>query len=400
MRVYLAPWVFDGTGRPPVKDGAVLVGDDGRIAAAGPAAEVDAAGAERISCRGTLLPGLVDSHVHLCLSGEADPRGEILGEHPARTTVKALRALAAHLAAGVTTVRDLGGVHGIALEVGRMVEAGEAVGPRVVAAGHALCMTGGHGAFIGREVDGPWAAARAAREERAAGARCLKVVATGGMMTPGTTPGAPQLRLEEMAAVVTEARRAGLRVAAHAQGTEGILEALQAGVHTIEHGIWIDEVAAERFLETGAALVPTFNAVKGILSGRGRGVPDSVVEKMAAAAEAHARSFGRAVAHGVPIAAGTDAGTNLNRHGELAGEIGTMIERGLPVLAALRAATGGAADALGLGEVGVLAPGRLADLLEVDGDVVSDPAALARPLRVVQGGREVDLARVRALAAR
>ena len=387
MRLYRAPKVFVGTGAPPLDDGAVLVGDDGRIAAVGPAREVSAPGAEVIETQGTLMPGLVDCHVHLCLSGGTDPGGEVQVTPLPVVALQGAAALRAHLAAGVTTVRDLGSVGGIAVALGRLVDAGRLPGPRVIAAGRALCITGGHGAFIGREVDGPWEVAEAVRSEMKAGATCIKVIATGGMMTPGVEPGAPQMTLEEMRAAVSEATRAGRRVAAHAQGSAGIADALRAGVATIEHGIFIDADCLTLFQETGAYLVPTFSATDGILSGKDRGVPDFIVAKMEKAAGSHVASFQKALGAGVHVAAGTDGGTPLNPHGNLAHEIQAMVRYGMPVLEALAAATGHAAAALGRDDVGVLAPGRRADLVALDGDPVDDVEAVEAVTWVMKDGR-------------
>lgn len=387
MRLYRAERVFDGTGAPPIVNGAVLVDDDGTFAAVGEASDIAAPGAEVLEVEGTLIPGLVDCHVHLCLSGGADPGGEVTRTPLPVVALQGAAALRAHLAAGITTVRDLGSVGGIAIELGRLVDLGRLPGPRVVAAGHALCITGGHGAFIGREVDGPWDVAAAVRSEMKAGAKCIKVVATGGMMTPGVEPGAPQMSLEEMRAAVGEARRAGRRVAAHAQGTEGIADALRAGVATIEHGIFIDEGCLTLFQETGAHLVPTFNASDGILAGKDRGVPGFIVTKMEKAAGHHVASFKKALAAGVKVAAGTDAGTPLNPHGGLAGEIAAMVRYGMPVTDALAAATGRAADALGRDDIGVLAPGRRADLVAVAGDPTEDVEALHELQWVMKDGR-------------
>jgi imidazolonepropionase-like amidohydrolase len=398
MRLYRAPRLFDGTGAPPVTDAAVLIGDEGRIVAAGPASKVTAGGAEIVDCQGTLLPGLIDAHVHLCLSGEADPVAQLTGEPRVRTVARAVQAMARYLAAGVTTVRDLGGVDDLAIELGRMVAEGQLLGPRVVAAGRVVCITGGHCFFFGREADGPEAVVHAVREEIKAGADCIKVIATGGMITPGTEPGAQQMSRPEIEAAVETAHRAGRRVAAHAHGTSGIRDAVAAGCDTIEHGLWLDEAAVAAMRERGIFLVPTFSATLGILSGKGRGVPDETVAKMEQGAEAQATSFRLALEAGVPIAAGSDAGTPFNAHGALAGEVKAMIDEGMPILDALAACTGRAADALGLPDVGRLVPGHVADLIEVDGDPAADPAALARVRRVVQGGVERPLAAVSAVA--
>lgn len=386
MPLFRAPRLFDGTAHGTQGGGAVRVDGTGTIVEVGSLDRVEPAGDEVIDCKGTLIPGLIDCHVHLCMDGSADPRTRLLESTDEEVADTARAALAAHLRAGVTTVRDLGGDAAITIGLMRHVAAGTLAGPRVVPAGRLVCAHGGHGSFLGREAGGVEEIAAAVRDEIEAGAGCVKIVATGGMMTPGTEPGAQQLTLDEMRAAVREATEAGLRVAAHAQGTGGVNDALRAGVATIEHGIWLDEESLHLFARSGAALVPTFNAADGILAGRGRGVPDFVVDKMEKAGTAHDDSFRAACAAGVPIAAGTDAGTPLNPHGSLALEAAAMVQRGLPTIDALVAATGGAAVALGLGSVGILVPGARGDLVEVDGDPTEDIHALGRVLRVWRGG--------------
>ncbi len=167
----------------------------------------------------------------------------------------------------------------------------------------------------------------------------------------------------------------------------GIADALRAGVATIEHGIFIDADCLTLFQETGAYLVPTFSATDGILSGKDCGVPDFIVAKMEKAAGSHVASFQKALGAGVHVAAGTDGGTPLNPHGNLAHEIQAMVRYGMPVLEALAAATGHAAAALGRDDVGVLAPGRRADLVALDGDPVDDVEAVEAVTWVMKDGR-------------
>ncbi len=388
MLLLRAPRVHDGSLHDPLCNGGVRI-EGGRIAAVGPFERVERRGAQVIECEGVLLPGLVDAHVHLCLDGGSDPGRRVQEASPVEVTLDALRALERHLSAGVTTVRDLGGVHGIAVELGRLIDAGRLLGPHVVAAGRLVCITGGHGHFIGREADGPDQVTHAVRDEIKHGAQCVKIVATGGMMTPGVEPGAQQMSEAEIAAAVAVARAAGLRIASHAQGTQGIVASLVAGVDTIEHGIWLDEQALGLLGSSETALVPTFNAARGILAGRGRGVPEFIVEKMERAAADHVASFEAAVEADAHIVAGTDGGTPLNPHGGLATEVAAMVEHGLPVAEAVHVCTGAAAAALGLTDRGRIEVGCWADLVEVEGDPTEDVGALGRVRRVFKEGRLV-----------
>src|SRR5918998_551773 len=262
----------------------------------------------------TILPGLVDAHVHLSFDASPDIGALARSDTPATAALRSAMNARRHLAAGVPAVRDLGSPQGIVVDVARAVGTPLLpVAPAIVAAGQVLTITGGHGYFMGREVDGPDAFRRGARAEIKRGARALKVVATGGVITEQGTPGATAMTMPELSAAVEEAHKAGLRVAAHAHGTEGIKNALRAGVDTIEH------------------------------------------------TSQEAASLERAIEAGVRIAAGTDAGTGYNPHGGLPEQIALLERHGMTPERALTAATPDAAHAVGLSEThGRLAVGRRA----------------------------------------
>jgi imidazolonepropionase-like amidohydrolase len=227
----------------------------------------------------------------------------------------------------------------------------------------------------------------AVRGNLAMGARCVKVIATGGVLTRGIDPREPAYTQPELEALVGEAHRLGLRVAAHAIGEGGVAAALRAGVDSIEHGMFLDPAAIELFLATGARFTPTFSAPHGILAGPN--VPSWIKDRARPAAEAQGASFRAAVQAGVPVVAGTDAGTPDNPHGGVAREVAFMVEAGLDLLAAVRAATAEAADLLGVPDRGVLRAGAHADVLVAGGDVAGDVTALQRPAAVFQDGRQV-----------
>jgi imidazolonepropionase-like amidohydrolase len=386
--VLRAPRLLDGTGTPAVTDAALLV-EGGRIAYAGPAAGLPE-GAGRLPSLefpgATLLPGLVDAHVHLVASGDPDLAAGLPKTEAERTLAAVVNARR-NLDRGVTLVRDLGAPRAEAVLVGRAVEEGALAGPRVVAAGPAVTMTGGHIPYLGRVTDGVDAMRAAVRANLALGARCVKVVATGGVLTPGVDPRKPAYTQAELDALVDEAHRLGLTVAAHAIGEGGVAAALRAEVDSIEHGMFLDEAAIELFLATGARLSATFSAPYGILSGPS--VPGWIKDRARPAAEAQARSFQAAVQAGVPVVAGTDAGTPDNHHGGVAREVGFMVEAGLDVLRGVRAATAEGADLLGVDDRGVLQRGAAADVLVAGGDVAADFAALQRVVAVFQDGRQV-----------
>jgi imidazolonepropionase-like amidohydrolase len=386
--VLRAARLLDGTGAPPVADAALLV-ESGRIAYAGPATGLpDRATSlpSRDFPRGTLLPGLVDVHVHLVASAGPDLAADV-PKTEAERTMAAVANARCQLDQGVTLVRDLGSPGAEAVVVGRAVEAGTIAGPRVVASGPAVTMTGGHIAYIGRVTDGPDDMRTAVRANLALGARCIKVVATGGVLTMGIDPREPAYTQPELDALVQEAHRLGLTVAAHAIGEGGVAAALRAGVDSVEHGMFLDDAAIELFLATGARYTPTFSAPRGILGGPS--VPAWIKDRARPAAEAQVTSFLAAVEAGVPTVAGTDAGTPDNPHGGVARELAFMVEAGLDVLLAVRAATAEAADLLRVPDRGVLRRGAAADVLVADGDVTADVTVLQHPVAVFQDGRQV-----------
>jgi len=386
--VLRAPRLLDGTGAPAVPDAALLL-SGGRVAYAGPAAGLpeDAAQAPLLDFPGsTLLPGLVDVHVHLVASGGPDLAADVPRTEAERTLAAVVNARR-QLEAGVTLVRDLGAPGAEAVLVGRAVEAGTIAGPRVLASGPAVTMTGGHIAYIGRVTDGADAMRAAVRANLALGAGCIKVVATGGVLTMGIDPREAAYTQPELEALVSEAHRLGLTVAAHAIGEGGVVAALAAGVDSIEHGMFLDDASIELFGSTGARYTPTFSAPHGILGGPS--VPGWIKDRARPAADAQVASFQAAVRAGVRVVAGTDAGTPDNPHGGVAREVAFLVEAGLDTLTAVRAATGEAADLLGVADRGVLRSGAAADVLVASGDVAADITALQRPVAVFQDGRRV-----------
>lgn len=379
--------IIDGSGADPVRGRSVVV-EKGVITAV-----VEDARAPRgngVDLAGhTLLPGLINCHVHLCLGAEADPVRPLREEPLGLTAIKALLRARETARAGVTTVRDLGGREYVEIAVRRAIQEGLIDGPRIVAAGRPVCMTGGHGHWLAREADGPDDARKAVREQLKAGADVIKIIATGGVMTPGVEPGSPQLTLDEMRAAIEEARRAGRRTAAHAMASSGISDAIAAGITSIEHGIYLTEAIVAHMRRDGTFLVPTLNAPAAIASGGlAAGIPDFMVRKSEVVVPAHVASFQLAHRAGVRIAAGADSGTPLNFHGSLLPELTLMVKYGMTPLEAIRAATVTAADCLGLGEVtGRVAPGYAADLIAVAGDPAERIEALADLKLVLVSGR-------------
>jgi imidazolonepropionase-like amidohydrolase len=383
--------LFDGRS---VRAKAGVLISDGAVGWAGAHARAPktARSATEVDGRGkTLTPGLIDCHVHLCFDGSADFAAEARElTSDAAATVKAVRNAARTLAYGVTTVRDLGGRGDAAIAVARGVERGILTGPRILAAGRALTITGGHGHSVAfaREVDGPDRVRRAVREEIRAGATAIKLIATGGVLTPGITADFTAFTPEELEAAVDEAGKWERVVAAHAIGPTGIVQAVRAGVDSIEHGSMMDAVGARLMKERGTFFVPTISAIRGMVEHPDE-VPSYAVEKATSLADTARGAFRRAVRTGVRIACGTDAGTPFNPHGNATEELVRMVEWGMTPLRAMRSATSDAAELLRLPGVGVVAEGAAADLVLYDANPIDAIDAVRKPAAVWRAGELV-----------
>src|SRR5262245_31461313 len=381
--------LFEGTDAEPVRGRSVVL-ENGRIS--GIVDDAKLPRGTRVDLSGcTLLPGLINCHVHLCLGAEADPTRPLREESLAVTAIKAAVRARQTLDAGVTTVRDLGGREYSELGVRRAIQEGWIPGPRILAAGRPICMTGGHGHWLAREADGPDDARRAVREQLKAGADVIKIIATGGVLTMGVEPGSPQLTLGEMEAAIEEAQKAGRRTASHAMGARGIADAVKAGITSIEHGVYLTDEIVAAMRKNGTYLVPTLIAPAAIVTGGlTAGIPEFIVRKSEVVMGAHVLSFQKAHTAGVAIAAGSDAGTPFNPHGSLVPELSLMVKHGMTPLEALRSATSAAADLLGLGAtLGRVAVGYIADLVAVVGDPTERIETLDDVRAVFVGGRAV-----------
>jgi imidazolonepropionase-like amidohydrolase len=386
--------VIDGTGQTIERATVVIRGTT--IAAVGSGRDLSIPlGATKIDGRGlTLLPGLIDCHVHLCLGAEPDVIDAITKETPALTLLKSSRSARQTLEAGFTTVRDVGSRDHSIFALQQAIGDGLVPGPRIVGAGLAICMIGGHARFIGQEVEGVHQVRAAVRAQISAGAAVIKVIASGGVLTPGTSPDQAQMTVEELQAAVEEAQRAGRKVAAHAHGSSGMKNAVRAGVHSIEHATLMDEEAAIMMKQQGVFMVPTLSALATTAACRlGCGVPDSARDKAKAMTKRHARSFKNALRHGIQIAMGTDAGTPFNFHGENAQELERMVAFGMTPMEAIMASTSAAARLIGIHDsVGTIEKGKQADLLLIAGNPLKRISLFRdrdRIAGVMQGGRFV-----------
>lgn len=373
-----------------VRNASVVVTGD-RITAVNPASLP--AGAQVLDLGDvTLMPGFIDLHTHL--SGEIGATSFI--EPVLETNVdgayKAVRHGRTTVMAGFTTVRDFGGEITVAL--GRAVDRGDVTGPRVIPSRNALGITGGHCDVTGFApgvlelgpkdgvADGPWEVVEAVRYQIKHGAQVIKTCATAGVLSLEGPVGAQQYTYEELKAMVDEAARHGVRVAAHAHGVEGIKAAVRAGVTSIEHGSVLDDEAIALMKQHGTYLVPTAYLRDRINLAV---LPPLVRRKAETVLPLAAESNRKAIAAGVKIAFGTDAA--VYPHGENAKEFAVYVKLGMTPLAALQSATTVAAEVLGKDDRGAIAVGKLADLIAVPGDPLQDITATERVLWVMQGGK-------------
>lgn len=386
--------LIDGTGA--VHERATLVVRGSKISAVGPSRTLTIPkGARRINGRGlTILPGLIDCHVHLCLGGEADVVGALESEHASLTLLKSASYAKATLNAGFTTVRDVGARDHSIFALKQAIDSGLLPGPRIIGAGLAICMIGGHARFIGQEVEGTEQVRQAVLEQIAAGAGVIKVIASGGVLTPGTSPDEAQMTMEELSAAVDAARQAEKKVAAHAHGASGMRNAILAGVRSIEHATLLDEEAGTLMKRYGVYMVPTLSALATTAACRPScGIPESALDKAKAMTKRHKVSFKSAHQGGISIAMGTDAGTPFNYHGENAQELERMVALGMTTMEAIVASTATAARLIGIQDsVGRLTRGMEADLVVLTGNPLQRIDVLRdgdRILGVMRGGRFV-----------
>jgi imidazolonepropionase-like amidohydrolase len=373
-----------------VADGEIVAVGDPETVDEAVAALADGAAATEVDAAGKVVaPGLIDAHVHVMMDGRPDVATAV-ADSDYTASYRAASNLEAAVAAGVTTVRDLGSRGTLALDAGEAVADGKFDGPRVLACGRNVIMTGGHGNWFGREADGPAEVRKAAREQLKAGADVLKCMATGGVLTEGAVTGAPELTPEELAAFTDAAAPTDTPTAAHAHGEVGIKNAVEAGISSVEHGTFMDREAAEMMAERGTYWVPTASALRGIVdNGVEAGIPEDAVAKAEDAADRFDDAWDHALAADVPVAMGTDAGTPFNFFEDIPRELAYMVEYGLSPEAALEAATVNAADLLGLDDVGRVEAGYRADLLVLDADPTEDVEAWQDPEAVFAAGERV-----------
>ena len=386
-----------------VESPAIFLDDTGRITSIGDARTVRwGANVKHIDLSGrTLVPGLIDMHVHL------DSPADIGGYRGLEFTdsffgMTAVANAMDMLDAGFTTVRNVGSGNRNDVGLKQAIDAGYVVGPRIVPAGFALGATGGHcdQTFLPPSLqkpdkeegigDNPDELKYQVRRQRKFGAEVIKVCATGGVFSRNTTPGQQQLSEEELRAIADEAHQWGIRVAAHAHGASGIKAAIRGGIDTIEHASLVDDegirLAVQRKQPVWFAM-DIYNTEYTQSEGRKNGVLEENLRKDRDVAQIQRDNFQKAHRAGVRMVFGSDAG--VMPHGQVARQFRTMVQYGMTPLEAIQAATRNAADALGRNDVGAIAVGRYADIVAVDGDPLSDMTVLERPSAVIKGGAEI-----------
>ncbi|MFL2018828.1 MAG: amidohydrolase family protein [Weissella hellenica] len=338
-----------------------------------------------------VMPGMINAHTHIV----ADPYEKIatLGDKDvtaATSTFLALKNLNALLTDGVTYIRDVGSVFDVDIELSALEESGELVAPGIIASGNPLTMTGGHFSNGSYEVDGVDEVKKFARLVMKKGARNVKMMATGGVSFSGETPWDVQMTEEELRAGVIEAHHKGRTACAHAQGTEGIQNALRAGVDSVEHAIFLDDETIQMFLDKGIYIVPTLTAPWAINQNADE-LPEFMVKKSLAVEKAHRKSIGQAAKAGVKLAMGTDSGTAYNNFDKNSSiELAMMVDTGATNLQVLQAATVNGADLLKISDhAGSIETGKLADFIVLDDNPMQDIKALQAKKVVYKKGHVV-----------
>jgi imidazolonepropionase-like amidohydrolase len=401
--VLKAAHVFDATGAT-LKDGATVVVRGDRIVSVGTGAAP--AGARVIDLGdATILPGFIDAHTHLTLELQSDYYHHVYNElmrFPAEQALYAARYAKRTLAAGFTTVRNVGAQDFVDVSLRNAINAGVTDGPRMLTAGHLISSPGGHGdsySFPPERVrprgpiegvcSGPEECREATRYQMKWGADVIKFAASGGVLSEADPVDVPQLTLEEMTAIVSEAHKWKRKVAAHCHGDAAARIAIEAGVDSIEHGTFLSDDTLKLMKAKGVYLVPTRMAAYWVGKEADAGhYPPQIAAKARAAAAAHGAMFKNALRIGVPIAFGTDAG--VYPHGMNATEFGLMVDLGMSPAAALLSGTHESARLLGVEkDVGTLEPGKAADIVAVPGNVLSDIHATEHPVFVMHLGHIV-----------
>jgi imidazolonepropionase-like amidohydrolase len=413
LKLILAPRLIDGCGGPPLERAALLL-EGSTIRAVGPQSEVrppdGATTVETLEyANATVLPGLIDAHTHL--NGFGDGRlGDDLAQNPdALLLLQAARNARVHLETGVTTLRDCGSKHGTAFDLRRAVDAAIAPGPRLYLCGRPVTITGGHLWYFGQEADGVDAVRRAVRQLVKDCADFVKIIATGGS-TRTSYPSRPAYTPEELRAIVDEAHKFGKPTAAHCSSTQGVSDAVAAGVDTVIHCVFLEPDGTPRFRQEVADRIAAGNAwvdftiaqswvrILALDAKETRGETLTAAEaaereRLTRAREGRADHFRRLLAAGVRMVSGSDSSWGHYPMGGFQYEMIGHADWGMSAMDAVLTGTRDAARCLGLEDrIGTLEPGKAADVLVVEGDPLRDIWTLLKVREVFQGGERVQRA--------
>lgn len=387
-----ARWIIDGVADSVLQDHALVV-QGSSIGGVVPRGDAPPDAPSINLGDATVLPGLIDCHVHLPFDGSRKP--SVAGLSAPQITLRAYKHAQIVLRSGVTTVRDVGCPQEVSVALRDAIDSGDVEGPRIVASGRAICITGGHGSGEGVEADGPAEMRKAVRGQLKAGADWIKLMGTGGISRPPgskETPESVQILPDELVEAATVSHGLGHRLASHAEGAQGIRVALEASIDTIEHGNHLNGELAGQFSQAGATLIPTVSPFRSCAESDD--LPDNITEPAKELVEAHKTSLRAAQEHSLNVACGTDSGTGPFmdwRDHYLAAEVKYLVDLGnFTPMDAIKSATSKSAKTLGVDNVtGSLTPGKIADIIAVRGDLLADLNLLRQPILVVKEGATI-----------
>ena len=378
-----AQTLIDGISDAPKKDQLIIIEDD-KIIQIEEYHEIN----EDVIHANVVTPGFFNCHVHILypVGFKFDTQFSLMEK-----AFYAQKHCKEYLESGVTFIRVVGTEENYDLQIKEAIENHVIEGPHMYCAGKVICMTGGHGWQEGIESDGKDACLKAVRTQLRSGVDLIKIMATGGVMTKGVEPGNAQFTVDEMKVMIEEAHKAGRKTATHAQGLQGIKNALYAGIDSIEHGCFLDDECLERMKEQNTFLVPTLCAPQCIIDkGVENGVAKYAVDKTLKVKDAHVVSVKRAYEKGIPIALGTDAGTPFNYHNNTAYEMELLARLNIPNMDILKMATINSARCVGVEkDYGSIEVGKQADLVCLNENPLENISNVRKINRVIQSGKIV-----------
>ena len=357
-KIVIKGTIIDGLSKEPIKQGVIVI-EEKTITAIGKEGEVKIPEGAEIFQGKTIMPGMIDCHIHFCLNGEADYNQLIIQSSLSTYAIKAVNYAKRTIESGFTTVRELGSPAHIGISLRDAVKKGIIPGPRILTSGQPLSITGGHGTFLppwihtdynlGLFADGVEEVRKAVRTLIGSGVDLIKLLATGGVMDIATSPGAQNYNLDELKVAAEEAHKLEKKVAAHVEGLSGAKDCIRAGIDTLEHGIELDDEVIQMMIDKGTFLVPTLLAPHNIAEyGVKGGIPEFAVKKDLEVIKVHTKNFTKAYRAGVKIAMGTDMGTPFSKHGENAKELELMVNNVMSHMDSIMSTTIVASESIGL----------------------------------------------------